>query len=51
LPALQFELPYDMPSRSHVFKLGTKYTEALNAKYLDLNEQQQTIIMGCYASA
>ena len=32
----------------HVFKLGTKYTEALNAKYLDANEQQQTIIMGCY---
>jgi len=32
----------------HVFKLGTKYTDALNAKYLDANEQLKPIIMGCY---
>lgn len=32
----------------HVFKLGTKYTDALNAKYLDENGSLQTIIMGCY---
>ncbi|MBR4751134.1 MAG: proline--tRNA ligase [Thermoguttaceae bacterium] len=32
----------------HVFKLGTKYSEALNAKYLDENGSLQTIIMGCY---
>lgn len=32
----------------HVFKLGTKYSEALGAKFLDDKEQQQTIIMGCY---
>ena len=32
----------------HVFKLGTKYSEALNAKYLDENGALQTIIMGCY---
>ena len=32
----------------HVFKLGTKYTEALNAKFLDDSLAQQTIIMGCY---
>jgi prolyl-tRNA synthetase len=32
----------------HVFKLGTKYSEALNARFLDDKEQQQTIIMGCY---
>ncbi len=32
----------------HVFKLGTKYTEALNAKCLDANRELQTIIMGCY---
>ncbi len=32
----------------HVFKLGTKYTEALNAKYLDESGSLQTIIMGCY---
>ena len=32
----------------HVFKLGTKYTDALNAKYLDESGSLQTIIMGCY---
>ncbi len=32
----------------HVFKLGTKYSAALGAKFLDHAEQQQTIIMGCY---
>ena len=32
----------------HVFKLGTKYSESLNAKFLDADETQKTIIMGCY---
>ena len=32
----------------HVFKLGTKYSEALGARFLDDNEQQHPIIMGCY---
>lgn len=32
----------------HVFKLGTKYTEALNARFLDADEQLKPIIMGCY---
>lgn len=32
----------------HVFKLGTKYSEALGAKFLDSKEQLQPIIMGCY---
>jgi prolyl-tRNA synthetase len=32
----------------HVFKLGTKYSELLNAKFLDDSESQKTIIMGCY---
>lgn len=32
----------------HVFKLGTKYSDALHAKFLDDKEQQHTIIMGCY---
>lgn len=32
----------------HVFKLGTKYSTALNALYLDENGKEQTIIMGCY---
>ncbi|MWC30255.1 proline--tRNA ligase [Paenibacillus sp. MMS18-CY102] len=32
----------------HVFKLGTKYSEALGARYLDANGREQTFIMGCY---
>jgi prolyl-tRNA synthetase len=32
----------------HVFKLGTKYSELLNAKFLAADESQKTIIMGCY---
>ena len=32
----------------HVFKLGTKYSECLNAKFLDADETQKTILMGCY---
>ena len=32
----------------HIFKLGTKYTESLNAKFIDKNGKEQPIIMGCY---
>ncbi len=32
----------------HVFKLGTKYTDALDATFDDENEQRRSIIMGCY---
>lgn len=32
----------------HVFKLGTKYSSALNATYLDANGREQIIFMGCY---
>lgn len=32
----------------HIFKLGTKYSEALGLKYLDENSQQKTVVMGCY---
>jgi prolyl-tRNA synthetase len=32
----------------HVFKLGTKYSEALRATYLDADGKEQTIYMGCY---
>ena len=32
----------------HVFKLGTRYSEALNAYYPDENGEQQPIVMGCY---
>jgi len=31
-----------------VFKLGTKYSEKLNAKYLDENGKEQIMVMGCY---
>ncbi|MCL1888767.1 MAG: proline--tRNA ligase, partial [Kiritimatiellaeota bacterium] len=32
----------------HVFKLGTKYTDAFNAKFLDEKGAPQTLVMGCY---
>jgi len=32
----------------HIFKLGTKYSKALNATYLDADGKEQTIFMGCY---
>jgi prolyl-tRNA synthetase len=32
----------------HIFKLGTKYSEALKATYLDDQGREQTIVMGCY---
>jgi prolyl-tRNA synthetase len=32
----------------HVFKLGTKYSKAMNATYLDADGKEQIIFMGCY---
>jgi prolyl-tRNA synthetase len=32
----------------HIFQLGTKYSEAMKAKVLDINGKEQTMIMGCY---
>lgn len=32
----------------HVFKLGTKYSRAMNAVFLDENGKEQVMIMGCY---
>lgn len=32
----------------HVFKLGTKYSQALGATFLDAQGQEQVIFMGCY---
>jgi len=32
----------------HIFKLGTKYSQALDAKYLDENGKSQVMTMGCY---
>lgn len=32
----------------HIFKLGTKYSQAMNANYLDKDGKQKPFIMGCY---
>ena len=32
----------------HVFQLGTKYSEAMNATFLDENGKPQPLVMGCY---
>jgi prolyl-tRNA synthetase len=32
----------------HVFKLGTKYSEAMRATYLDADGKEQPVVMGCY---
>lgn len=32
----------------HIFRLGTKYSEALGADYLDAEGQTKPIVMGCY---
>jgi len=32
----------------HIFKLGDKYTKALDCTYLDKNGKSQTMLMGCY---
>ena len=32
----------------HIFKLGTKYSTAMNCVYLDENGERQPMIMGCY---
>jgi len=32
----------------HIFKLGTKYSSKMNCVYIDENNQEQPMIMGCY---
>ncbi|MCW5201114.1 proline--tRNA ligase, partial [Desulfobulbus sp. F4] len=32
----------------HIFKLGTKYSAAMNATFQDADGQEKTMIMGCY---
>jgi len=32
----------------HIFKLGTKYSEAMNATVLDAQGKSQPLVMGCY---
>ncbi|MDR1028759.1 MAG: proline--tRNA ligase [Clostridiales Family XIII bacterium] len=31
-----------------IFKLGTKYSESMGARYRDENQEEQLIVMGCY---
>ena len=45
LSAIQFARGIEV---GHVFKLGTKYSKAMEARYLDRNGQEQIIVMGCY---
>ena len=32
----------------HIFELGTKYSEAMNCRYLDAQGKSQPVVMGCY---
>ena len=32
----------------HIFKLGTKYSKAMNANFIDENGKEKPFIMGCY---
>ncbi|MDR2488911.1 MAG: proline--tRNA ligase [Desulfovibrio sp.] len=32
----------------HVFKLGQRYSQSMNAVFLDENDKEQCIVMGCY---
>jgi prolyl-tRNA synthetase len=32
----------------HIFKLGTKYSETMNCRYLDAQGKSQPVVMGCY---
>jgi prolyl-tRNA synthetase len=32
----------------HIFKLGTKYSKAMECKYLDTDGKSQLVVMGCY---
>jgi prolyl-tRNA synthetase len=43
--ALQFTTAIEV---GHIFKLGTKYSEALDAKFLDEDGTEKALIMGCY---
>jgi prolyl-tRNA synthetase len=43
--ALHFQTAIEV---GHIFKLGTKYTKALNATYLDEDGQERAIVMGSY---
>lgn len=43
--------PYDFETGievGHIFKLGTRYSERLGAKFTDRDGQERPIVMGCY---
>ena len=39
---------YDGIEVGHVFKLGTKYSKAMNARFLDEEGNENNYVMGCY---
>ncbi len=43
--ALQFTTAIEV---GHIFKLGTKYSEALGARFLDEDGKERALVMGCY---
>lgn len=48
-PKCQGELYYTKGVEvGHIFKLGTKYSYAMNAQFLDKDGKAQDLIMGCY---
>lgn len=48
-PKCQGELYYTKGIEvGHIFKLGTKYSHAMNAQFLDKDGKIQDLIMGCY---
>jgi prolyl-tRNA synthetase len=44
-PAFQKKVAIEL---GHIFQLGTKYSDALGALFLDEHSKQQPMIMGCY---
>ena len=43
--ALHFQTAIEV---GHIFKLGTKYSDAFGARFLDADGNEQPMIMGCY---
>jgi len=39
---------YSAVEVGHIFKLGTKYSEAIGAKFLDARGKERSYVMGCY---
>lgn len=48
-PCCQAEMHYTKGIEvGHIFKLGSKYSQALDATFLDQNGKAQPLVMGCY---